>query len=422
MLDVTSEVGRLRKVLVHEPGPEVDVMVPSMMDELLFDDILFGDRAREEHRRLRRIFDLLDVAWVDARDLLVEALDDAGARSWLLEVLAADLPPGVDERLRRAPAAELADQLIAGVRREPCGTGVDVEDLFLVPPLPNACFQRDPQVVVGDGVMFGAMATPARYREALLSRTIFRFHPELRRAPVWFEPLDPSHNPLLFGIHRPSLEGGDVEVVSADVLVVGLSERTNRTSVELMVRALRRRATRPRWLVVVAIPRRRAYMHLDTIFTPIDRDACLVHPPVILGQGRERAEVWAWDLEADDPRAEPCEGLLEALAARGVDLEPVPCGGDDPISQQREQWTDGANALAVCPGVILLYDRNVRTVEQLDRRGFAVIPADDLLLGRREFDLAASGRAAILLPSHEVARARGGPHCLTHPLVREPVA
>ncbi len=421
MLEVTSEIGRLRKVLVHEPGTEVDVMVPAMMDELLFDDILFGDRAREEHRRLRRIFGLLGVETVDARDLLAEALAVPAARDWLLEILAVDLPPGIAEDLRCEAPAALAAKLIEGVRTDADGQGIDVEDLFVIPPLPNACFQRDPQVVIGDGVMFAAMATPARYREALLARTIFEHHPELGRVPVWFEPLDPSHNPLLFGIQRPSLEGGDVEILSEEVLVVGHSMRTNRSAIELMVRTLRLRERRPRWLVVVRIPRRRAYMHLDTIFTPVDHDACIAYPPVLLGGGPERAEVYEYDLDEARPRPRSRGGLLETLARHGLPFEPIPCGGDDLIAQQREQWTDGANSLAVAPGVILLYDRNLRTIEQLDRRGFDVVSADDLLLGRREIDLETAGRVAILLPSHEVARARGGPHCLTHPLVREPV-
>jgi arginine deiminase len=160
-------------------------------------------------------------------------------------------------------------------------------------------------------------------------------------------------------------------------------------------------------------------MHLDTVFTPLDRDAALVFEPVICGDGPQLAHTSEIDLRSSDltPRHRGC--LLDALSARGLDLEPVPCGGAHPVTQHREQWTDGANAFALAPGVIVLYDRNVATAEELDRRGFAVISAEDVLLGRKEVDLDTSGRVCLLLESHEISRARGGPHCLTHPLERD---
>ncbi len=419
MLNVTSEVGRLRHVLVHEPGVEVDSMVPAMMEELLFDDILFGDRAREEHRRLRQTLKLLEVETHDAQDLLSEALEVDGARTWLMEILAGDVPADLRPLLESLDAESLAATLVGGVRETDEPGGIEIEEFFQIPPLPNHCFQRDPQIVLGGGVIFAAMATPARYREALLARAIFRFHPRFGGAPVWLDPLQPAHNPLLLGIHRPCIEGGDLVVASKDVLLVGHSQRTNRTGIQYLVRSLCRREGAPRWLVTVAVPRRRAYMHLDTVITPIDRDACLVFPPVILQDGLEEARVQVFDLHEADPQPRTSGDLLGTLRGKGVDLEPISCGGEDPIAQQREQWTDGANALAVAPGVILLYDRNVRTVDELDRRGFRIVAADDLLLGREEVYLEDAGRTCILVSSHELSRARGGPHCLSHPLVRD---
>jgi len=155
------------------------------------------------------------------------------------------------------------------------------------------------------------------------------------------------------------------------------------------------------------------------VLTPIDHDACLCFPPVLRGRGTDAARVFEIDLHAAEPALTPRADFLDALALRGIDLQPVPCGGEDPVAQQREQWTDGANALALAPGVIVLYDRNVRTVEELDRRGFRIVDADDLLLGREEVALEGGGRVCITLESHEMSRARGGPHCLTHPLVRD---
>ncbi|NOZ78637.1 MAG: hypothetical protein GXP48_05555 [Acidobacteria bacterium] len=417
---MTSEVGRLRTVLVHEPGGEVDEMVPAMMEELLFDDILFGERAREEHRRFRRLMQLLGVRVLEARDLLVESLRTREAREWVLSIILSELPPERWAQLRHASAEGLAAMLVTGIRRED-SEGVEVRDLYCMPPIPNWSFQRDPQVVIGSGVVPGAMATPARWREGILSRTIFQFHPELD-GRILADPLEPPSGRRLFlGLHRPRLEGGDVLVLSPEVIAVGISERTNLTAVEHLAQELRGREDAPRFIEIVHLPHRRAYMHLDTVVTPVDRDAVLVSPQVILAGQGETAETFEIDLHAGAPAPQSRGDLLHALAARGLDLEPIPCGGSDIIAQQREQWTDGANALALAPGVIALYDRNVRTAEELDRRGFSIVTARDVLLGRAEVDLDSGTRVCILLESFEISRARGGPHCLTHPLVRDDV-
>jgi arginine deiminase len=422
MLNVTSEVGQLRAVLVHEPGEEVDRMAPSMMDELLFDDILFGDRAREEHRLFQRLLQLLGVEVVEAGQLLVETLADAEAVDWLWRIVQPELEPALRDRPADMAPDEIAAALVAGILDEAAHDCVEVTELFRLAPLPNWCFQRDPQVVVGDSVVFGAMATQARWREGLLARAVFRYHPRLRSLPVILDPLHPEpvgNGAMTF--HRPSLEGGDVLVLSEQVLAVGISERTNPVGVEALARALARRDEGPRWLEVVELPHRRAYMHLDTVFTPIDVDAALVFPAVIGSSSREAAACFEIDLHAADLVRRPRSDLLATLSARGVDLEPISCGGSDPLTQQREQWTDGANALALAPGVIVLYDRNLETAEELDRHSFRIVHADDVLLGREQVRLEDDGRVCLLLPSHEMSRARGGPHCLTHPLVREPV-
>ncbi|NJN64078.1 MAG: hypothetical protein HC882_03835 [Acidobacteria bacterium] len=329
MLQVTSEVGRLRDVLMHEPGHEVDSMVPAMMEELLFDDIVYGDRAREEHRRLRQTMKLLGVESHDAQDLLAESLDQDGARTWLLEILMGDIPGELRPRLEQADSETLAAMLVGGVRRDEEPSGIEIEEFFPDPALPNHCFQRDPQIVLGDGVIFGAMATPARYREALLARAIFRFHPRFGGAPVWLDPLHPAHNPLLLGIHRPCIEGGDVIVVSRDIVLVGHSQRTNRTGIQYLTRALARAQGAPRWLIVVSLPRRRAYMHLDTVITPIDRDACLLFPPVLAAGGLD---------EARGPTRSTCTTRTHSLVPRRPDQRAARKGRGlraDPVRRQR---------------------------------------------------------------------------------------
>jgi arginine deiminase len=420
MVHVTSEIGRLRRVLLHEPGPEVDRMVPEMMEDLLFDDILFGERAREEHARFRRLLQLLGIEVVEARGLLSEALRSPEARSWLLEVLRPDLPMAVIRRLEAMAPAELAVALVEGLACDDAGEAVELAELFSLPPIPNWCFQRDPQIVVGQGVVHSGMATEARWREGVLTRVIFGFHPMLEGVPVLADVLRPScDGSRMLGLHRPRLEGGDVLVLSGDVVAVGLSERTNAQAAEVLIHGLARREDGPRWLELVQLPARRAYMHLDTVFTPADRGAALVFMPVMAGTGPEAARLLEVDLHAEDPKPVERGAVLPGLAARGIDLEPISCGGADPVARLREQWTDGANTLALAPGVITLYDRNVATADELARHGFCIVAAEDVLLGREEVALDDDARVCLLLASNEIARARGGPHCLSHPLVRD---
>ncbi len=430
---VTSEVGRLRRALVHEPGREIDLMVPSMMQELLFDDILHGETARSEHRLFRKVLRRLGVEAIEALDLLSETLATPEGRGWVETRVQPHLLPEFRERIGAMDPAEMAQALVGGIRRHPVDPARVRETLFGVRPLPNWCFQRDTQVVLGRGVLFSAMATSARHREALLSEAIFRFHPSFEGTPVFPEigsetlvgasagalPGTPSggreeRDPV-------TLEGGDVLVLSEEVIVVGGSERTTAGGIEALVRSLARRDGAPRRLLRVELPRKRAYMHLDTLFTPVSPDACLVFPPVILPGHPDTAEVWEYDLHSSEPAPEWRGDLPSALAHLGFSFDPIPCGGSDPMHQQREQWTDGANALAVAPGVVILYDRNVRTAEEMDRRGYRVIGAEELLAEPEGPEGEGPRRRCILVASNELSRARGGPHCLTHPLERDPI-
>jgi arginine deiminase len=213
------------------------------------------------------------------------------------------------------------------------------------------------------------------------------------------------------------VEGGDVLVASPEVLLVGLSERTNRWGVEALVRGLRTAGTSFRHLVVVELPARRSYMHLDTVFTFIDEGTCLAYLPVIAPGGAEAGHVYSIDLAAEDLAYRLAKDLPTALHELGISIDLVPCGGDGSmIDQQREQWTDGANAFAIAPGVIVLYRRNRRTLDTLSRRGWRVLSEDDVL--KRRVPVLGAGPTAITLLGNELARARGGPRCMTMPLER----
>jgi arginine deiminase len=434
-LKVNSEIGKLSSVLVHLPGREIDRMVPSMMEELLFDDILYGSRAREEHRRFQQVLGYIADEVLDIQDLLAEVLEPADQRSEILEDLGESLGwgPDMDYRLRDLPAEQLAEALVAGIERPAADVALAPAELYWLPPIPNYFFQRDPLIVVGDRAIRGSMATAARLREPLLSGYVFRYHPRFG-APLpapspdvargserfWFQEFSTDYGrPSSYARMRPTLEGGDILVLREDLLLMGYSERTKKTTIERLAEAFREQGAPIRRIFVVAVPPARSYMHLDTVFTMISRDECLIYGPMILPDGAEEADVYRCDLTTRPASWTSESDLLSALRSEGLDLEPIRCGGNDPIAERREQWTDGANAFAVAPGVLLMYDRNERTADELSKAGYEVIDEADLLLGRRELDLRRAKKYAVRLAAHELSRARGGPRCMAMPLVRE---
>jgi arginine deiminase len=421
-LNVTSEIGRLKSVLVHLPGREIDDMIPSMMEELLFDDILYGQVAREEHRRFQQIIWFIADQVYDIQDLLEEVLEDDDTRTTVMQELRRvhGLKREVSEWLSEKSAAELAETLIGGVTLKHDRVG---NPSYALPPVPNAFFMRDPQVVIGDGVAISSMATEARSREPLLSRIVFKYHKAFAgRDLFWMDQYEEPWPRTRSGAkRRPTIEGGDLLVPRRDMVLVGLSERTNRQGIERLAESLKESNSGVKTMIVVELPKRRSFMHLDTVFTFSDRDECLAYPPVILENGPEQAKVFAVDLTKREISYSEQKSLLAALKKRGMDLKPIYCGGARPIDQQREQWTDGANAFALAPGIVMLYERNIRTADELAKHGYHIVYEDDLLLGRTELETWSSKKYAIQLQGNELSRARGGPRCMTMPLEREDV-
>ncbi len=396
-------------------------MVPRMMEQLLFDDILYADEAKAEHEGFCEVLRNAGVETLDAEDLLVEVLSKGAVREQLIEDLdrRGELPASARRGLEELEGAELARALVAGVRKRDGYRNVD-SLLFDLAPLPNYFFQRDPQSVLGDWVMISSMATAARRREAFLAGAIFTHHPALAGHRGLFPIAEnPPGSGFLASGQPPTIEGGDVIIASREVLLVGISERTNRRGAERLAEYLRITDTTFRHLVMVDLPARRSYMHLDTVFTFIDEGTCLAYPPVIEPGHQLTGRAYYVDLDARELSFVLRPSLIEALDRLGISLDVVPCGGaGDVLFQEREQWTDGANAFAIGPGVIILYRRNRRTVDELARRGWRVIGEEEVISGRQA--VLGQGRTVVTVEGDELSRARGGPRCMTMPIERDP--
>ena len=393
-------------------------MVPSMMEELLFDDILFRDIAYEEHATFRAVLACFAREVLDVQDLLAESLAEEQARTTfvdgLLELTLGDT--ALREELLSMDAATLARTVVEGRERPPDHGGIGH---YALNPVPNLLFMRDPAFAIGSGVVLSSMARASRMRESYIMGQIFGAAPRFATTPILLDALRPgSHRGA--GPATPTIEGGDVLVPDPSTVLAGLSERTSLAGVDLLARALASEG-RVKSLIVVALPQDRYTMHLDTVFTFVDRGHALVFPPFFeprKGTIRVRRVELTGDVATNGlPPLSFDQELLDALRAAGAEVEPIPIGGARLIDQLREQWTDGCNSLCLAPGRILLYKRNFHTLETLATHGFRVVDASQFL-ARRDYYLRGAHRLVIGLDASELSRARGGPRCMSMPLRR----
>ncbi len=433
---VRSEIAPLELVVTSAPGRELDRMVPENLeryrpgpdgrpaanpDYLLFDDLVETTAMQGEHRQLVSILEAVTEPGqhVDFRWLLASALSQDAAREEVIDgalALEADLH-GVDaascaasrRALEALGATRLASALITG--SDPHG-----DKALLRWPAPNVLFARDLAVVAGDAFVLTYAAEPARRRDMMLMRAVLRHHPLLAHRPR----IDVADaGPVYVGSGpAATVEGGDVQILSDKVVLIGVGLRTTMRAVRALAPGLFGQG----FEVVLAceMPRRRAAMHIDTLFTRIDEQRCLIYPP--LAEAPTSQGIRVHRLTCDGAEAEVGPSLLAELAAVGVELEPVLCGGHDPTAQAREQWSDGANAFAVAPGVIVCYGRNQRTLRELSAVGYEIVEPAYFIKNAMRYVRRPGGvrsLVAVTLTGHELVRGRGGPRCLTLPLRRQ---
>ncbi|SDF70498.1 arginine deiminase [Klenkia brasiliensis] len=393
---VTSEVGRLRTVLLHRPGAELRRLTPRNNDELLFDGVPWVARAQEEHDAFAAALTDRGVEVLHLDRLLAEVLDVPAAREQLVAAAVDD--PRIGATLRRTSAehlsglasADLAAALIGGVAHDelPGARGLAFELMgpgdFVVRPLPNLLFTRDSSVWVGDQVAITSLAMPARHRESTITGAVYAHHPRFAGPQRLYDP----------GLEH--LEGGDVLLLAPGVLAVGVGERTTAGGAERLARRVFARGL-AHTVLVVPIAQERATMHLDTIATMVDVDAMVMYPAVA-------DTLVAWTVRAGDDPEEgdlrvggPQPFLTAAAAAMGIDRLRLIDTGLDPVTAEREQWDDGNNTLCIGPRLAVAYERNTVTNKALEDAGIEVVP----------------------IAGDQLGSGRGGPRCMSCPVVRD---
>ncbi len=396
-----SEIGKLNKVLLHRPGREIEALTPSTMERLLFDDVPFLKVAQEEHDAFARVLRDNGVEVIYYEEETAKALTNKAIREEFVNqmmemsfVESEGMKHAIHDFLMGLSPRKMVEEIIAGVKRSDLGQ-VKTDSLsdlahseypFVMDPMPNLYFTRDPGACIGNGINIHHMHTPARRRESLLLKFIFDYNKDFATAAnyQWYDIFDDF-----------SVEGGDVLVLSHEIVAVGFSERTTIAGIENFAHNLLKNSDFKK-VIVFDIPKCRAFMHLDTVFTMVDYDKFTIHPEIEGPLSVYEITLGAKGQLKFNSLTDSLENLLaKELGLPGVKL--IRCGGGDMIAAQREQWNDGSNTLCIAPGKVITYERNYVTNELLHKNGIEVLT----------------------IPSGELSRGRGGPRCMSCPVNRE---
>lgn len=404
LLNVTSEIGKLKAVLLHKPGKELERLTPEYLRQLLFDDIPWLKQMRIEHDEFAEVLRKRGAQVLYVEDLLAEIFEDKQVKkNFIHDMLRQckidnpELHQIISDNLNDRTPEELVEAVIGGLQKKEIEVSdreysltdyVEAQYPLYIDPLPNLYFMRDSAAVMGNGISINSMYTDARRREPMLMRYIYDNHPLFNKAesPLWYDHTIPH-----------SLEGGDMLVLSKEVIAIGCSERTSAQGIEMLARNLFSGMKELKEVVVVRIPPLRAFMHLDTVFTMVDYDKFTIYPGI-----QDRVEVYRLVRGKSGrisviPEADLVDTLKKALGIPSIKL--IESGGGDAVTAAREQWNDSTNTLAIAPGVVVTYSRNEASNEVLRKNGIEVVEID----------------------GSELVRGRGGPRCMSMPLAREEI-
>lgn len=410
-IHVTSEIGPLKKVLLHRPGKELLNLTPDTLERLLFDDIPYLPDAIKEHDAFAQTLRDNGVEVVYLEDLMAEVLDlgndirekfiyqfidEAGIRTLKYRNIVYEYLNKIENSkelvLKTMEGIQISDLPLEQREIEKSLVDlIDTPDKFMADPMPNLYFTRDPFASIGEGINLNKMYSVTRNRETIYAEYIFKYHPEYKETKLYYERYNPYH-----------IEGGDVLNINEHTVAVGISQRTQAEAIDQMAKNFfKNEDCKITTVLAFNIPNSRAFMHLDTVFTQIDYDKFTYHPGIM-----ETLQVFEIT-EGNDPNTfedlnvkeinDSLENILSKYVGRKVTL--IPCAGGDKVAAEREQWNDGSNTLCIAPGVVVVYDRNNVTNDILRKHGLKVLE----------------------IHGAEISRGRGGPRCMSMPLEREDI-
>ena len=414
---VNSEIGKLEAVIMHTPGSEVENMTPQNAERALYSDILNLSIASKEYEDLHGVLNKVSTVY-EVKELLTDVLNNSQARIQLLEeIFRHEGLSGREKQMAEHSSEELAGGLIEGIILERNNlTSYLSKEKFLMRPLHNLFFTRDAAMGMNGNMLIGRMANPVRERESMIMEAIFNNHPQFETNTL--NPIKPSGR---IPMNKAALlEGGDFQVARENVFVIGTGVRTSTQGIDFIIENIKHQKSEPHHIIVQELPSfPESFIHLDMIFTFLDTDTCMVYEPVVYGLSRYRTIY----IRIENKKVSKIEEQLNipaSLKKLGIDLNPVYCGGKkDPWTQEREQWHSGANFFAFAPGKLIGYERNIHTLEELNRNGFEILRARDVINGKTSPD--DYKKCVVTIAGSELARGGGGARCMTMPVRRAEV-